>query len=149
MRRAFAAIALSGVVAACSSDKSTPVSPTPTINLAGTWTGDITALGSTARMSWALSQSDTAVSGPALLALPSGTVLLNGFVTGTLNGTTLAYTISVGPGGVPSQPACAGQIAGTMTATIGTPSTLSGPSAVTTSNCTQPFPGGTLTLTRP
>jgi hypothetical protein len=100
-------------------------------------------------MTWTLTQADaTNVTGPVTVGLTSGTVLMNGFLTGTLSGSSLTYTISVGPGGIPTQPTCVGQVGGTMAATIGVTSTLAGTSAVTGSNCTPPFPGGTITLTR-
>jgi hypothetical protein len=110
---------------------------------------DLTVLQTPARMTWTLTQSDaTTVTGPITLGLSSGTVLLNGFLTGALAGSQLTYTIAVGPGGIPTQPTCLGQIGGTMTATIGVTSTLSGTSSIVGSNCSPPFPGGTITLTR-
>ena len=78
----------------------------------------------------------------------NGIVLLNGFLTGTLSGTTLAYSISVGNGGVPTRPTCAGQLTGTMSVNAGVTSTLSGPMGVSSSNCTPPFDTSTITLTR-
>jgi hypothetical protein len=100
-------------------------------------------------MAWTLTQTGTAVSGPVLVRLPNGIVLLNGFLTGTLTGSTLPYTISVGPGGIPTQPACVGQLGGTMTATVGATSTLTGSYTVTSATCTPPFgASGDLALTR-
>jgi hypothetical protein len=83
-----------------------------------------------------------------LLALSSGVVLMNGFLTGTVSGTTLTYTISVGPGGIPLQPTCAGQIGGTMAIVLGNVSTLTGTPAVTSSSCPVPLPVGAITLTK-
>ena len=149
MRRGIAAVLVCGLFAAgCDSEKSTPGAPTTAINLTGTWVGDVTVLNTSTRMTWTLTQSDKSVTGPVLLGLPTGQVLLNGFLTGTLSGSTLTYTISVGPGGIPLNPTCVGQIGGTMNATIAVTSTLSGTSSIVGSNCTPPFPGGTLTLTR-
>lgn len=148
MPRLIGIILLAAVMTAACSDKSTPAAPSPAIDLTGTWAGDLTVLGTTARMTWTLTQRDMNVTGPVLIGLPTGTVLLNGTLTGTLTGSSLAYTIAVGPGGVPTQPTCTGQIAGTMTASIGAVSTLMGTSAVTGSNCAPPFPGGTITLTK-
>lgn len=148
MRTAFAAVVVLGLLAAGCSDTSTTVTPSPGIDLTGTWIGNVTVLGASTRLSWTLAQAGTAVTGPVLLGLPTGTVLLNGFLTGTLTGSSLTYTISIGPGGIPAQPACAGQIAGEMTAAIAATSTLTGTSAVTSSTCAAPFPGGPLTLTR-
>lgn len=105
-------------------------------------------LGAPAPMSWTLTQSGTTVTGPVLVTLPNGIVLLNGFLNGTLSGNSLTYTISVGPGAIPTQPSCAGQITGTMTVTVGSPSTLSGSTMVSSSNCTAPIAGGSITLTK-
>jgi hypothetical protein len=99
-------------------------------------------------MTWTLSQTGTAVTGPVVLGLANGTVLMNGFLTGSVSGTTLTYIISVGPGGIPLQPSCAGQITGTMAVTIAGVSTLAGTPTVTSSTCTPPFPAGSITLTR-
>ncbi len=127
-----------------------PSGPTPqAVNVSGTWSGDVSVQGASARMIWTLSQTNaTDVSGPVLMALPTGTVLLNGFLTGTLAGSVLTYTISVGPGGIPASPSCVGQLGGTMTATLGTTSTLAGDFAIRSSTCTAPFTGGSLTLTK-
>jgi hypothetical protein len=100
----------------------------------------------TARMTWTLSQSNGAVTGPVLVAPPSGIVLLNGSLSGTLASAALPYTIAVAPGGIPTQPACVGQLGGTMNATVGVVSTLAGSYAVVSSTCTTPFTGGALTL---
>ena len=147
-RRLMLAILLGLAVTGCTSS-STLSTPSQSSNLSGTWIGNLTVQGTAVRMTWTLTQADaTNVNGPVTLALASGTVLMNGFLTGTLSGSNLTYTISVGPGGIPTQPTCVGQVAGTMAATIGAVSTLAGTSAVTGSNCTPPFPGGTITLTR-
>ena len=104
----------------------------------------------TAQMTWTLTQTGAAVTGPVLVKLPNGIVLLNGFLTGTLTGPMLTYTISVGPGGIPTQPACVGQLGGTMTATAaGTTSMLTGNYAVSSATCTPPFgSSGNISLTR-
>ena len=151
MARPIIVAVLLAAAVSCSdkSPSTTMPSPTPTItNVAGTWTGSITASGQTARMTWTLSQSNTSVTGPVLITLPTGTVLLNGFLNGTITGNSLAYTVSVGPGGIPSQPTCVGQMSGTMTATIGTTSTMTGPMTVSSSTCVVPITNATMTLTR-
>jgi hypothetical protein len=142
------AVMLLGFTSACTSDK-TPAAPLPSgLNLTATWTGPLVVQKTDARMSWALTQVNDVVSGPATILLSNGTVLLNGFLTGTLSGVTLSYTISVGAGGVPARPACAGQLTGTMMVTVGATSTLSGPMGVSSSNCTPPFDASVITLTR-
>lgn len=149
MRHAFQVALIAAVLGVgCTSDKSpTPSAPSP-LNLTGTWSGDLALQGTPARMSWSLTQTNTNVTGPVLILLPTGTVLLNGTLTGTLTGSTLAYTIAILPGGIPSLPTCSGQLGGTTNATIGTPSTLTGSYAVTSSTCTTPLTGGNFTLTR-
>jgi hypothetical protein len=149
MYRAILVSCLCLAVSACgSTSPSTPTSP-QTLDLSGTWSGDLAVTGATARMTWTLARSSaTDVTGPVVINLPTGTVLLNGVLSGTLAGSTLTYTIAVGPGAIPSQPACTGQLAGSMTATIGVTSTLAGNIAVKSSTCTIPFSGGNLTLTR-
>src|SRR5262245_18489516 len=130
-RRLTLAILLGLAMTGCTSS-STLTTPSQSINLTGTWTGNLTVQGIAGRMTWTLTQADaTNVNGPVTLGLASGTVLMNGFLTGTLSGSTLTYTLFVGPGGIPTQPTCVGQVAGTMAVTIGAVSTLAGTSAVT------------------
>jgi hypothetical protein len=150
MQRVILGLVLAVSVAACG-DSSSPSEPTPpqTINLTGNWSGNVAVAGATAQMVWTLSHSsDTDVSGPIRIGLPTGTVLLNGFLTGTLNGNVLTYTISVGPGGIPLSPNCVGQLGGTTTATLGTISTLAGDFTVRSSTCPAPVSNGTITLTK-
>jgi len=151
-RRLTVVLAIAAAItAACVSSRSTgtPGAPSASLDLTGTWRGDFTVQGVSAEMVWTLSQSGTSVTGPVLVRMPNGVVLLNGFLTGTLTGSTLPYTISVGPQGIPSQPACAGQLAGTMTATQGAPSTLNGTYSVVSATCTPPFASsGNLSLSR-
>ena len=99
-------------------------------------------------MTWTLTQTGTAVTGPVLVGLSNGVILLNGFLTGTMAGPSLTYTITVGPGGVPNQPACTGQLGGTMAVTISTVSTMVGPMSLLTSNCSLQLPSATMTLTK-
>ena len=143
-------IAIALVAAACSSSQSNGPSPSRSLDLSGTWKGDFAVQDITAQMVWTLTQASTGVSGPVLVKLPNGVVLLNGFLTGTLTGSSLAYSISVGPQGIPSQPACVGQLGGTMTATTtSATSTLAGNYAVTSATCTPPFgSSGNISLTK-
>jgi hypothetical protein len=142
-------------VAACSDD-STPAAPTPApaLTVDGTWRTDITVTGQAAQMSWVLTQSGTTASGPVTVSLPNGIVLLNGTLTGTVSSATstaatLTYTIAVGAGGIPAQPACTGQFGGTMSATATVaPPKMTGDFTLKTSTCTSPLANGTLTLTK-
>jgi hypothetical protein len=149
----YRALLLLGLLltSACSSSSSrSPSVPSPSsIDVTGTWAGNVDVRGTPAQMTWTLTQqADSSVAGPVLVILPNGIVLMNGFLTGKLTGSALAYTISVGPGGIPTQPACVGQLGGTMTATVAAASTLSGSFVVTSSTCTTPFSSGSLTLTK-
>jgi hypothetical protein len=150
----YRALLLLGLLltSACSSSSSSrsPSVPSPSsIDVTGTWAGNVDVRGTPAQMTWTLTQqADSSVAGPVLVILPNGIVLMNGFLTGKLTGSALAYTISVGPGGIPTQPACVGQLSGTMTAAIAAASSLSGSFAVTSSTCTTPFSNGNLTLTK-
>jgi hypothetical protein len=123
-----------------------PSTPPP---LAGTWSGNLLIQGAGTRMTWTLTHNTaTQVTGPALVLLPSGTVLLNGTLSGTLNGTTLDYIIDVGPGGIPSLPSCTGQFGGAATV-VGVPaSALDGRFNIISSVCPPPVMTGTFTLTR-
>jgi hypothetical protein len=148
----YQALLLLGLLlaSACSSSSTSPSAPSrPPIDVTGTWSGNLDVRGTPAQMTWTLTQqADNSVAGPVLVILPNGIVLMNGFLTGKLTGSALAYTISVGPGGIPTQPACVGQLGGTMTAAIAATSSLSGSFAVTSSTCTTPFSNGNLTLTK-
>ena len=130
--------------------ENSPSAPTSVpLSVTGTWTGDLSLLGGTsARMTWTLVQSGSAAGGPVHVVLPSGGVLMNGVLAGTLSGSVLTYTITISPGGIDSRPACTGQLAGTVTATISAVSTLAGSYAVTASTCPTPFSTGTFTLTK-
>jgi hypothetical protein len=149
MHRGVLALIVSVALAPACSNQS-PATPTtgPRLNLSGTWVGTLVVEGATARMTWTLSQLNTDVTGPVLVTLPSGVVLLNGSLTGTVAGSVLTYTIVVAPGGIPRQPGCAGQLGGTMSVTVGMVSTLAGSYAVRSSTCTTPFAGGALTLNK-
>ena len=133
------------VCAAC--DQEPPATPSdPQVNVSGTWRGTINVSNTPAVMTWTLTDAAGSISGPVLIGLPTGTVLLNGALAGTLTGTTLAYTISVPSGGVLSQPRCSGQIAGTTTLT-GT-STMNGAYSVAASTCPTGLSTGTFSLAR-
>jgi hypothetical protein len=148
MRAQFLILLMGSAMLSACSEKS-PSAPEPAAaTVSGTWVGAIDVQGVAGRMTWTLTQTNSSVTGPVLVGLSNGTVLLNGFLTGTLSGSALAYTISVGAGGIPTQPSCAGQMTGTMTVSIAATSTLAGPMTVASSNCAPPFASGTVTLTK-
>ena len=131
-------------------DSTTPAAPSQLTRLTvtGRWIGDLTFQDVTGRMTWTLTQNGTAVTGPVTIGLPSGTVLLNGTLTGTLDGSALAYTIAVAPNGIPTQPTCMGQLGGTVTVSPGTNPTMAGSIAIMSANCSILFSGTSFTLTR-
>ena len=136
-------LALGGCV-----DNTTPSTPTQQVTLTGRWTGDLSVQGVTGQTVWTLTQSGTSVTGPVTIGLPNGVIYVNGSLTGTVAGSTLTYTIAVGSNGVPTQPTCTGQFAGTMTASIATVSTMTGRIALMSSSCAIQIPATNLTLTR-
>ena len=148
MRKLFATILLLSCMAACAVERTTPTQPSPSTTLTGTWSGDLTLLGMSGRMTWTLTQTDASVAGPVLVLLPSGTVLLNGALVGTVSGSTLTYVINIGPGAIPSQPECTGQLGGAVTTAFAATSTLAGTYTVNSSTCSTPFSSGAFTLTR-
>lgn len=99
-------------------------------------------------MTWTLTQNGDSVSGPVLVLLPSGTVLMNGVLAGTLVGTQLAYTIRVPAGGIPTNPNCTGQLSGSATTSISAVSTLTGSYALMATTCPTPFSTGDFALTK-
>jgi hypothetical protein len=128
-------------------DDGAPLDPSDApLDLGGIWRGAITVNSMPAQMTWTLTQSAAAVSGPALVALPTGIVLMNGALTGSLSGMTLTYTIDVPAGGIPLQPSCSGRIGGTSTAVSA--SNMSGSYAVTSSTCATGLTSGSFTLTK-
>ncbi len=91
----FAAV---GTIACGDNTPGTPTPTPPETTVNGKWVGTLPVQDVTANMMWTLTQSDGAVTGPALVLLPSGVVLLNGSLVGTLTGSVLSYTISVSAG---------------------------------------------------
>jgi hypothetical protein len=140
-----ALIAVALISTACGDEM--PTEPTnPATNLTGTWRGNITVSSVSALMTWTLTQTGTSVTGPVVIALPTGVVLMNGTMAGTLSGTSLAFTVTVPPGGIVSQPGCSGQIAGTST--VASSTTMNGTYSVANSTCTTGLTSGTFVLTR-
>lgn len=148
MQRILIAVLFFGFVTGCTSSGSTPVSPGPTVTFGGSWGGDLSVEGQSARMTWTLTQSGSSVSGPVLVALPNGVVLMNGSLSGTVNGSTLTYAINVGAGGIPTQPACTGRLDGTAMVASSAPTTMTGSYSVGTSTCQTGFSSGSFTLTK-
>lgn len=146
MRNAIATLLTAGVVAAACGGASPTSPPSTRPTLTGTWSGELLVQSTPARMTWTLTQDETLVNGPVLVSLPTGTVLLNGILSGTLTGATLDYTIRVSAGGIPAAPSCTGRIGGV--ATLSGTSTLNGTLQLISSDCEPPIANATFTLTR-
>jgi hypothetical protein len=135
------------VSTACETAPTDPADSTdPGTSLTGTWRGNITVTGATAVMTWTLTQTGNSVTGPVVIALPTGVVLMNGTVSGTLSGTTLSYVVTVPAGGIASQPGCSGVISGATV--VATMTTMNGTYTVVNSTCTTGLTNGLFTLTR-
>ena len=150
----LSAILISSAIALASCGNSTSSNSSPTgpstVNLTGTWSGTFVVEGAATTMTWTLTEASgsNAVAGPVFLALSSGTVLLNGTLSGTLSGTTLTFVINVAAGGIASQPSCTGQLGTTAVAAIAATSTLSGTLTVLMSSCLTPVQNGPFVLTK-
>lgn len=144
MHRAWILAGLLALVVGCSAS-STTAPAVSSLDVTGTWIGTVSFQNISAKMTWQLTETGSNVTGPVTIALSDGTVLLNGFLTGSLPGSSLSYTVAVGAGGIPTQPTCVGQLSGTMAATA---STLSGSFGVASSSCTVPLATTSVTLTK-
>lgn len=144
MHRALILAGLLALVVGCSAS-STTAPAVSSLDVTGTWIGTVSFQNISAKMTWQLTETGSNVTGPVTIALSDGTVLLNGFLTGSLPGSSLSYTVAVGAGGIPTQPTCVGQLSGTMAATA---STLSGSFGVASSSCTVPLATTSVTLTK-
>lgn len=149
MRRIVLKIVSALLVAGSVACSHSTTAPAPAVlDVSGRWTGTFDAQGMTAVVTWTLTQSGAAVTGPALLGLSNGLVLLNGTLNGTVSGSTLTYTIDVSPGGIPTQPACTGQLRGAMAIALGPTSTMAGSMSVANATCTPPITSAAFTLTK-
>jgi hypothetical protein len=148
MRPVLAMVVLTLVVAPGCSNRSPSTPSSAPQDVAGTWAGDLTVERISTRTTWTLTETSTSVFGPVLVLLSNGIVLLNGTLAGSLTGTALSYTITVLSGGIPSNPTCTGQFAGSATLSTGTVSTLAGSYALVSSTCPSPFSTANFTLTR-
>jgi hypothetical protein len=124
-----------------------PSQPTdPATSLTGTWRGNLTVTNVSAVMTWTLTHTGSTATGPAVIALPTGVVLMNGTVSGTVSGNSFPFTLTVPPGGIVTQPGCSGQITGT--GTLATSTMMNGTYTVASSTCATGLASGTFTLTR-
>jgi uncharacterized protein (TIGR03437 family) len=116
----------------------------PLPNLNGVWSGAASDSSGPGTMTWKLTQTGVTVNGTMQAATPSGAIAFSGSFSGTLNGSTLPFTINVAAGGVTGLPSCTVTMNGTVTSI--TPSTLSG--TYSGSSCGGPFSNGQFKLTK-
>jgi hypothetical protein len=99
---AAAALGVGLLAAGCSKggSSSTPVTPTtPTTNIAGSWAGTATDSSGPGLMAWTIAQSGSGFSGTVSLTDVSSGVKGTGSLSGSVSGTTLAFTMSIPAGG--------------------------------------------------
>jgi hypothetical protein len=133
MRR-FRTIGFIAVVAVVAGACRGSTSPSPPLDLGGTWSGMLgqSQSGSALRVTWTASQTGATVSGPATLVKPALNVPATGTMSGTLVGSQLTLTYSVPSGGVPVYLSCT--ITGSGSATASN-QTISGTLQTTFTNC--------------
>ena len=90
---------ISILVASCAGPATTP---SPAVNLSGTWSGVIGRASGGARalrLTWTSTQDGSTASGPALLLTspPVTDVILSGTLTGSLSGNQVSLTLSAQP----------------------------------------------------
>ena len=130
-RRIGCALVVSAALAAgCGS----ATSPTPALNVTGTWSGRLgeQQSGSALRVTWIAAQTGSAVSGPATFVKPALNVPATGTMSGTLSGGQLSLTFSVPAGAVPVYLSCTITANGSAAATS---QTISGNLQTTFTNC--------------
>jgi hypothetical protein len=141
-----AAVACDKMPAGSSSLTSTTGGST-SLNVSGSWSGDLPLQGTATRMTWLLTQAGDSVVGTVVVAQPNGTVVMSGTFSAIVAEPAVRYTIVVAAGGLPAQATCTGQLTGTATAVNGPPQALTGSYSMT-SSCTTPFTSGSFTLTK-
>jgi hypothetical protein len=149
------ALAITAVVSsvACGgggSSSATQPSPTPTpgsppVNVSGTWQGTASDSSGPGRMSWQVTQSDTAISGTVTLTDTSSGAGGRGSLSGTVSGSTLRFTLAIPAGGFDAPYAsCSATVSGDATAST---SSITG-SYSGTNTCGGAVSSGQLTLSK-
>ena len=120
----LALVASLATVVACDKANSglssgSPTTPSPSVNLAGSWSGKLAVENESDKTTakWTASQNGTSVTGPFELTFldDNQTSTIQGTLSGTLSGAQLSLTISFPAGTFREAPACS--ISGTGTAT--------------------------------
>jgi len=151
------ALACSFVVACSSPSVRSPSAPamapaTPTKSLAGAWTGTGVDSMGTINLTWGLGQTGSAVSGTVTMEAVDAAGSCNschrsksGTFSGTIDGTTLAITMSFPTGGAgDATPACSATLTGTAS-NVATDTLAVAYSGV--DSCEPPASNGTLVMT--
>jgi hypothetical protein len=111
--------------------------PPPPLNLNGAYSGDGDAFLGLGRMRWVLSHAGSAVDGIVTVTNPQGATTARGTLAGTLNGSSLSFTIAMPAGGLTAVPSCSASIEGLADVTS---SAIGGPFSGTAS-CSTSFAG--------
>jgi len=109
-------------------------SPSPVLNLSGTWVGMVgqPMSGSALRLTWTATHNGAVVAGPATMVKPSVNVPATGTMTGVVSGDQMTLTYTVPAGGVPVYLSCT--INGAGSATVASQS-ITGTLNLTFTNC--------------
>lgn len=122
-----------------------PADASAAIVLRGRYVGDGKDSSGPGKLTFDLVQNGEDVTGTMIAASASGRVQFRGDFAGKLRGSTLSFTVTILPGGVPSVPDCAITLSGVAKdVTIQTISAI----YAGTSTCSKPFNDGHFTVAR-
>ena len=136
----MAMAALSVCVAGCGNGAS---SPSAVLDLTGTWSGDYSHTSGNGGLTWQIVHSGAGVTGTMIATNVSPAVVYTGNTSGTLSGTTLAFSVDFPAGSISTSPNCTGSITGTATA-----GSRSMTGIYSGRDCFGPFVNGRFTLSR-
>lgn len=115
--RIVAVVSIVILLATLSACGSSPTAPPASLDLSGTWSGQLgpPASGSALRLTWVATRTGNVVSGVATLIKPAVGVQARGAMIGTLSGDRLALAYAVPPDSIQGFSSC--EIAGVGNAT--------------------------------
>ncbi|HEY3381611.1 MAG TPA: hypothetical protein VGK32_07575 [Vicinamibacterales bacterium] len=104
MRTSFLVVISLLTVVACGGTTSSPATPTPTspatfTSLSGTWTGTSSDTSGQDKLTWTLTQNGNAMAGTMNIADTGRSMMGNGSMQGTVNGSTMTFHMTVPNGG--------------------------------------------------
>jgi hypothetical protein len=138
-------LAATTFVACGSKEESTPTSPSPSVNLTGTFAGTVSDASGPGRMTWQLTQSGAQVTGTFTATDDTSGVAVTGDVSGTLSDTNLPVRMNTPAGRLPA-PYTNCSIASEGTAQV-TSTTING-TYTGRNSCTGTFGTGRFSLTK-